>query len=144
RARRGGGRERLLIDPQRLLQGGRRVLLDDESALLDQRVAHPGAEGGGVHLDLVAAAPRLRILVALAAAGRVEERAEPRLGLEGAVEDRLPPGEAVALLARQPAQRIAGPDRPVAGRRQAAGGGGRAHDGAAHRVSACSIRSATR
>src|SRR5207249_10326043 len=77
----GGGRwHRLLVDSQRLLQRGGGVLLDDGPALLDERVANAALEGGGVHLDLVAAAAGHRVLVALAASDRIEQRSQPRLG----------------------------------------------------------------
>src|SRR5207249_6933536 len=86
----GGGRwERLGIDPERLLERGGRVLLDDEPPLRDERVAHTAFERGGVHLDFVATAALRRIFVALAAAGRVEEWAEPLPRTEDAVEDHL-------------------------------------------------------
>src|SRR5438034_9209914 len=53
--------------------------------------------------DLVASSAR-RILVAFAAAGRVEQGPEPRLGGEHAVEHDLSPVEPIALRAREPAQ----------------------------------------
>src|SRR5438445_87554 len=117
---RGGRRwKRLRIDPQRLLEGGRGVLLNDEAPLLDQRVAHPTLEGRRVHLDLVAAAALGRLLVALAAAGRVEEGTEPFLRGERAVEHHLAAREAVLLRAVEAAQRVAGFERPLAAGRDA-------------------------
>jgi len=63
-------------------------------------------ERGSVDFDFVAA-PARRILVALAAAGRVEEGTEPRLGCEHAVEHDLPPVEPVALRLRELGEGIA-------------------------------------
>ena len=107
RTGRGGWRERLAVDAERLLEGGRRVLLHHRSAFVHQRIAGRGVERGGVHLDLVTAPARRRIFVALAAAGRVEEWPESGLGREDAVEDDLAAGEAVALLARETGHRVA-------------------------------------
>src|SRR5205085_154180 len=100
-AMRAGGRrrrDRLAVDAERLLQGGGGVQLRHRSTFFDQRVAGRGVEGGGVELDFVAAPARHRILVALAAPGRIEERPESGRGGERAVEDGLAAGEAVALL----------------------------------------------
>src|SRR2546426_2033405 len=108
------GRERLRVDPERLLEGGDGVLLDHEPAFLHQRIAHAAAERRGVHLHLVAKPALRRVLVALAAARRVEERAEPRLRGEGAVEDDLAARESVALRSGQPTHGVAGLERLLA------------------------------
>src|SRR2546426_10633730 len=54
----------------------------------------------------------------LPAAGRVEQRAEPRLRGEVAVEYDLPLGEAIPLRAVQAAERIAGLEGPLAAGRE--------------------------
>src|SRR2546421_12939743 len=85
RPRRRGGREGFLVDAERLLQGRGGVLLNHRAPFLCERIADRGVECGGVDFDLVAS-PARRILVAFAAAGRVEQRTEARLGGEHAVE----------------------------------------------------------
>src|SRR5207249_5880399 len=104
--------------PQGLLQRRRSVLLDDEPAFLDQRIAHGVLERGRVHLDFVAAAALGRVLMTLAAAGRVEQRAEARCGGEDTVKHDLALREAIPLRAVQAAERIAGFDRPLAAGRE--------------------------
>src|SRR5205807_846948 len=106
------------IDPQGLLQRRRGVQLDDEPPFLDQRIAHGVLERCRVHLDFVAGTALRRILMALTAAGRVEQRAEPRLRGEVAVEYDLPLGEAIPLRAVQAAERIAGLEGPLAAGRE--------------------------
>src|SRR5256885_2390340 len=106
-AGRGGRRERLAVDAERLLEGGRGVLLHHRSTFLDQRVAGRRVERGGVDLDFVSAPARRRVLVALAAPGGVEERPETGRGGERAVEDDLAPGEAVTLLPREAGHGVA-------------------------------------
>src|SRR6184192_1062876 len=106
-AGRGGRRERLAVDAERLLEGGRGVLLHHRSALLHQRIAGRCVERGSVHLDLVTATAGRRIFVALSAASRVEQWPESGLGCEDAVEDGLAAGETGALLAREAGDRVA-------------------------------------
>src|SRR6267378_835302 len=89
--------------------GGNGSPLDHRPTLLDQRVAHPAPECRSVDFDLVAASTR-RLLVALAAGGRVEQGAEPRRGCEDAVEHEFAAREPVELLLEQTRQGIPGLD----------------------------------
>src|SRR5207244_11247184 len=100
-------------DAESLLPRRGSVLLHHRSPFLCKRIADGGVECGGVDFDLVAS-PARRIIVAFAAAGRVEQGTEPRLGCEHAVEHDLSPVEAIALRARPPAQGITGLHRLLA------------------------------
>src|SRR2546425_595423 len=107
-------RERLRVDAQRGLEGGRHVLLDDRPPFARERVAHGSrSERGGMNLDLITASAG-RVFVTLAARRGVEQRTEPRLRREYAVEDSLAALEPVKLLAGEAPQRIARFDRLVA------------------------------
>ena len=74
-----------------------------------------------MELHVIAEAAGGRLLVTLAAGRLVEERAQPGLGLEGAVEDDAAAVERVALGAGESADRIAGVEGP--GAREDGGGG---------------------
>src|SRR6266487_263378 len=111
-------KQALGIDPERLLERGGRVALDDEPPFLDERVAYAALERRCVQLDFVAPAALRRIFVALAAAGRVKEWAEPLLRREDAVEDHLAVREAILLRAAEAAHRVARFERPLAAARE--------------------------
>src|SRR6266700_3755894 len=88
------------------------------SACLSAGVAYAALERRCVQLDFVAPAALRRIFVALAAAGRVEEWAEPLLRREDAVEDHLAVREAILLRAAEAAHRVARFERPLAAARE--------------------------
>src|SRR2546427_5504247 len=92
--------------------------------------------------DLVATSAR-RILVAFAAAGRVEQGTEACLGGEHAVEHDLSPVEPIALRARQPAQGITGLHRLLTAHGQEQQGEDNPRAGHRAPTSSFSTRSAT-
>jgi len=85
-----GGRNRLAIDAERRMQCRRDVILEDESALSHELVALTAngirMERCGVALDLVTRPARNGILVTFLAPVRIEQRPEPLLRREDAVE----------------------------------------------------------
>ena len=108
-------RERLRVDAECGLQGGRDLQLDHGTALAREWVAcGAGVERRRVHFHFVAAAARDRLFVALPAPGGVEQGPEALLRREQAVEDDAAAAEAVLLCAAQATERVAGIDGLVA------------------------------
>ncbi len=101
--------QRLLVDSQRRLERGRRMLLDDGAALARERIADSvEVERRSVHLDFIPYTARHGIFMTLPARGRVEERTQSGFGREDAVEDRPATAESIELLRSQARDRIAG------------------------------------
>ena len=137
-------RERLRVDAECGLQGGRGLPLDHGAALGGERVAHgAGAERRGVHFHLVAAPARGRVFVTLTAAGGVEQGPEARRRREHAVEHDTAAVEAILLLAAEAAERVPGIDGLVALVRGDASEHEREGRTAPHGVPTFSMRSAT-
>ena len=99
---------RLAVDPEGRVKSRSHLLLDHESALVDQGIAEPGRrqKRAHVHLDLVAASPDGGILVALGAGVRVEDRAQARLRREYRGEPSLAAVEERSFLGGQPDERL--------------------------------------
>ncbi len=89
-------------------------------------------------LHFVASAAGHRILVTLTAGIGVEQRAEPGLGSERALEDLTAAIEPVALVGRQPGYRVAGHGTRRAGAKSAQGiDRGECHQSESRRLHGC-------
>src|SRR5262249_48337428 len=99
----GLGRDGLAVDAERLLERGRGVRLEHGPAVRGEHFAAAvRAHEGSVRLPLVAVAAAGRLLVALLARVRVEQRTQAVLGLELLLEDDLARVEARELLGGEP------------------------------------------